>query len=150
MQSTCPHCKSTFAARVGAKPQRYCSASCRRAVQNARAAEQRTQALGSHRNALQASKVTKVAATPSKPASNVLGRDSSRLATLLDAAHSRRGLNAWEIAELARLRGIDPAAPLNQIFGRPSAASASGPHASQAAGSRIARRFQPSDLHDAA
>jgi hypothetical protein len=45
MQSICQHCKSTFTARIGAKPQRYCSASCRRAVQNlrARAGERHTQ-----------------------------------------------------------------------------------------------------------
>jgi hypothetical protein len=49
---TCQHCKTKFTARIGAKPQVYCSASCRRAVQNLRAragrsaAEQRTQASG--------------------------------------------------------------------------------------------------------
>jgi hypothetical protein len=48
MQSTCPNCQTNFTARVGAKPQRYCSTSCRRAVQNARAraGEQRTHAAG--------------------------------------------------------------------------------------------------------
>jgi hypothetical protein len=37
---------------------------------------------------------------------------------LLDKAHSPKGIDAWEIAELAHLRGLDPAAPLRTIFAR--------------------------------
>jgi hypothetical protein len=45
---TCQHCETKFTPRIGAKAQVYCSASCRRAVQNirARADEQHTQVPG--------------------------------------------------------------------------------------------------------
>jgi hypothetical protein len=46
------------------------------------------------------------------------GSNPKRTALLLDKAHSPKGVNAWEIAELAHLRGIDPAAPLRTIFAR--------------------------------
>jgi hypothetical protein len=40
----------------------------------------------------------------------------SRLQTLLDKAHSKRGITSFEIAELAHLRGIPASAPLKVIF----------------------------------
>jgi hypothetical protein len=46
------------------------------------------------------------------------GSNPSRVKTLLDMAHSRGGIGAWEITELAHLRGIDPSAPLRTIFAR--------------------------------
>jgi hypothetical protein len=46
------------------------------------------------------------------------GSNPSRVKTLLDMAHSRKGIGAWEITELAHLRGIDPSAPLRTIFAR--------------------------------
>jgi hypothetical protein len=41
---------------------------------------------------------------------------STRLSTLMAKAHSRGGIDAWEIAELAKLRGISPWAPLRVII----------------------------------
>jgi hypothetical protein len=41
---------------------------------------------------------------------------SARIAELMALAHSRTGINAWEIAELAKLRGISPWAPLRVII----------------------------------
>jgi hypothetical protein len=45
------------------------------------------------------------------------GSNPSRTKLLLDKAHSRAGITSFEIAELAHLRGIDPAAPLRTIWG---------------------------------
>jgi hypothetical protein len=42
--------------------------------------------------------------------------DHKRTDDLLAKAHSRGGIGAWEIAELAHLRGISPSAPLKEIF----------------------------------
>jgi hypothetical protein len=53
----------------------------------------------------------------------VSGADGGRIESLLALANSRRGLNAWDIAELARLRGIDPDAPLRVIFASPRASN---------------------------
>jgi hypothetical protein len=33
-------------------------------------------------------------------------------------ANSRGGVNAWEIAEIAKLRGVSPWAPLHVIIGK--------------------------------
>jgi hypothetical protein len=41
---------------------------------------------------------------------------SDRLSTLMAKGHSKGGINAWEIAELAKLRGISPWAPLRVIL----------------------------------
>jgi hypothetical protein len=45
------------------------------------------------------------------------GSNPSRVKLLLDKAHSRTGITSFEIAELAHLRGIDPSAPLQTIWG---------------------------------
>jgi hypothetical protein len=44
------------------------------------------------------------------------GKIEVLIAALLAKAHSRTGITSFEIAELAKLRGIDPAAPLKVIF----------------------------------
>jgi hypothetical protein len=46
------------------------------------------------------------------------GSNPSRVKLLLAEAHSRTSIDAWGIAELAHLRGLDPAAPLRTIFAR--------------------------------
>jgi hypothetical protein len=43
---------------------------------------------------------------------------SDRLSVLMDKAHSRVGVNAWEVAEIAKLRGISPWSPLAKIIAR--------------------------------
>jgi hypothetical protein len=41
-----------------------------------------------------------------------------RLAELLDKAHSRAGVTSWEIATIAKLRGVSAWAPLEKIIGK--------------------------------
>jgi hypothetical protein len=41
-----------------------------------------------------------------------------RLAELMALAHSRGGIGPWEVAELAKLRGISPWAPLRVILAK--------------------------------
>jgi hypothetical protein len=41
-----------------------------------------------------------------------------RLAELMAKAQSRTGITAWEVAELAKLRGISPWAPLRVIIAK--------------------------------
>jgi hypothetical protein len=43
---------------------------------------------------------------------------SARLEELMARANSRGGVNAWEIAEIAKLRGVSPWAPLHVIIGK--------------------------------
>jgi hypothetical protein len=49
-------------------------------------------------------------------ASDAPSAAADRLTFLMDRAHSRTGINAWEVAELAKLRGISPWAPLRVII----------------------------------
>jgi hypothetical protein len=42
----------------------------------------------------------------------------SRLSVLMEKAHSRVGVNAFEIAEIAKLRGISAWAPVAKIIAR--------------------------------
>jgi hypothetical protein len=41
---------------------------------------------------------------------------AARISELMAKGHSREGINAWEIAELAKLRGISPWSPLRVIL----------------------------------
>jgi hypothetical protein len=43
---------------------------------------------------------------------------SDRLKALMALAHSRGGIGPWEVAELAKLRGISPWAPLRVILAK--------------------------------
>jgi hypothetical protein len=43
---------------------------------------------------------------------------SERIAELMALAHSRTGIDAWQVAELAKLRGISPWAPLRIILAK--------------------------------
>jgi hypothetical protein len=43
---------------------------------------------------------------------------NERISTLMALAHSRGGIGPWEVAELARLRGISPWAPLSVIIAK--------------------------------
>jgi hypothetical protein len=43
---------------------------------------------------------------------------ADRLSELMEKAHSRTGVNAWEIAEIAKLRNISPWAPVAKIIAR--------------------------------
>jgi hypothetical protein len=42
----------------------------------------------------------------------------NRLSELMALAHSRGGIGPWEVAELARLRGMSPWAPLSVIIAK--------------------------------
>jgi hypothetical protein len=43
---------------------------------------------------------------------------ADRLSELMALAHSRGGIGPWEVAELAKLRGISPWAPLRVILAK--------------------------------
>jgi hypothetical protein len=112
----CPQCTTEIpeAPRRGGKPRVYCSRPCQIKAANARrpprptyphAVEPPTQPL--------APTLTNIPPSVKTPVSDAPG---ARLSELMAKAHSRGGINAWEIAELAKLRGRSPWAPLSVIL----------------------------------
>jgi hypothetical protein len=43
---------------------------------------------------------------------------NARISELMALAHSRGGIDPWQVAELAKLRNISPWAPLRVIIGQ--------------------------------
>jgi hypothetical protein len=119
----CAQCAAPFpqpATRRGARPQTYCSRPCQIKAANARRATTRT-----------GRKVTNPqgaapSGLPSSPAllnmspsvdRSVTDARNARISALMTLAHSRGGIDPWQIAELAKLRNISPWAPLRVILG---------------------------------
>jgi hypothetical protein len=111
----CAHCKTEYpeAPRRG-KTKLFCGAPCRVAAGNARRATTRTgrtQGITNPRSGQPvASGAITIPPTPSTPLSD--------LPSLLAKAHSRVGVTAWEIATIAKLKGVSAWAPLSVILGK--------------------------------
>jgi hypothetical protein len=119
----CLQCTTDFpapAARRG-KVQVYCSRPCQTKAANARRASTRKGRVEgiTYPHAGKAPGQPLLSTPPNIPPTvdrSVSDSPSARIAELMALAHSRTGINAWEIAELAKLRGISPWAPLRVII----------------------------------
>jgi hypothetical protein len=125
---TCASCAVDFPApaqRRG-KVQIYCSPKCRVAGGNARRSSTRQGRINGETNPHAGRPVSPEATTippTAKPpvsghASTAESVDGSRLEELMEKAHSRVGVNAFEIALIAKMRGISPWAPTRVILAR--------------------------------
>jgi hypothetical protein len=111
--SVCATCATPLPRRSkarGGKPQSYCSPRCRKTAENRRAGH-------APRATLTIRPSNSLKAASDAPTQRSVA-DEGRVTLLLDKAHSRTGISSFEIAELAKLRGIDPSAPLKVIFAR--------------------------------
>lgn len=118
----CANCNTEFPApaqRRG-KVQTYCSRPCQTKAANARRASTRAGRVEgiTYPRAGKAPGQPLPSTPPNIPPTvdrSVSDLPSARIAELMALAHSRTGINAWEIAELAKLRGISPWAPIRVI-----------------------------------
>jgi hypothetical protein len=135
----CLQCTTDFpapAARRG-KVQTYCSRPCQTKAANARRATTRKgrvdgityphtseapgRPLPSTPSDAPANPQTTTSDSPSVVSDVDRSADVARLAFLMDKAHSRVGVTAWELAEIARARGISAWAPLCVILAKGTA-----------------------------
>jgi hypothetical protein len=124
---TCAQCATEFApGQRRGKVQIYCGPTCRVAGGNARRSTTRAgRILGiTNPHASEPSgrpiapEATNTPPSPSTPLSDSRSVASDRIAELMALAHSRGGINAWQVAELAKLKGRSPWAPLSKIIAR--------------------------------
>jgi hypothetical protein len=119
---TCAQCALSFPAppfRRG-KVQIYCSSQCQTKAANARRATTR-EGRKTNPQVVEPSGRPSPSTLPNIPPSVDMAASepqSSRLAVLMAKAHSREGIDAWEVAELAKLRNISPWSPLRIIIAK--------------------------------
>jgi hypothetical protein len=119
-------CNNEFpeAPRRGARPQTYCNPKCQiKAANERRSIKRRGEAQGpSNLSTGGAAPGRPVASDPMRisPSAKTPPSDSpsARINALMALAHSRGGIDPWQVAELARLRNISPWAPLRVIIGK--------------------------------
>jgi hypothetical protein len=122
---TCAQCATEFpqpAARRG-KVQIFCSPKCRVAGGNARRATTRVGRINGETYPHAGEPSTQplsptLIATPPSVERSASDAPVDRLSELLAKAHSRAGVTAFEIAEIARARGISAWAPLSVIIAK--------------------------------
>jgi hypothetical protein len=120
---TCAQCAAPFPApstRRG-KVQIYCAKDCQTKAANARRQTTRAGRKGAtiETNPRPSSPTPpELPATVDRSVSDRQDTPNNRLKALLDKAHSRGGVNAFEIATIAKLRGISPWAPVAKILAR--------------------------------
>jgi hypothetical protein len=131
---TCEHCSTAFTAptqRRGARARRFCTPKCQQTAANARRQTTREGRKGNLSTAAEPSGqpvapgVITIPPTHSTPLTGPLSRLSdspytpaTRLSALMALAHSKGGINPWQLAELARLRGMSPWAPARLIMSK--------------------------------
>jgi hypothetical protein len=123
---TCAQCATEFPQppRTRGKVQRYCSKPCQTKAANMRRATTRAGRINgvTYPQAGKApigplhSTLTDTHATVDRAATETPHTPSDRLSELMEKAHSRGGVTAWEIAEIAKLRGRSPWSPLRVIL----------------------------------
>jgi hypothetical protein len=123
----CLQCTAEFPAppaRRG-KVQVYCSRPCQTKAANVRRASTRAGRINGitypHAGEpLQRLKTPEAMSIPPSVDRSASDRPSAadRLSFLMDKAHSRVGVTAWEIAEIARARNISAWAPVSKILAR--------------------------------
>jgi hypothetical protein len=126
---TCANCANDFPAPPvlrGGRVRRFCTPKCRVAGANQRRATTRLgRTLGpTNPHAQEPSGLPSSPTLPNmspsvdRSASDRQDTPSDSLANLLDKAHSRVGVTAWEIATIAKMRGISAWAPVRVIIAR--------------------------------
>jgi hypothetical protein len=116
---TCPQCTAEFKQPPPrGKPQVYCGRPCQITAANQRRATTRKGRLGQANPQPLAPTPVKLRPTVDRSPSERQDTPSNRLSELMAKAHSRGGIDAWEIAELAKLRGISPWAPARVIMAK--------------------------------
>jgi hypothetical protein len=121
----CATCTHEFPeATRGGRAQAYCSPPCRVAAANSRRSTTRKGRMVGAKP-LGATNPQPLSPTPPTmpPSVDTSPRDrpdttADRLSELMAMAHSPKGVTAWEIAEIAKLRNISPWAPVAKIIAR--------------------------------
>jgi hypothetical protein len=113
----CATCTHEFPeATRGGRAQAYCSPPCRVAAANSRRSTTRKGRLGAaNPQPLSPTPPTMPPSVDTSPSDRFNPRSDS-LSALMAKAHSRVGVTAWEIAIIAKLRGISAWAPLSVIL----------------------------------
>jgi hypothetical protein len=116
---TCALCATAFTPppiRRGGKPRVYCGKPCQTQAANARRVRGRANLSTAVKPAGQplAPEATTIPPTVDMAASDAR---NARISALMTLAHSRGGIDPWQVAELAKLKGISPWAPLRVILG---------------------------------
>jgi hypothetical protein len=115
----CLSCKEEYqpGPRRGARPQAYCTPKCQQTAANQRRASTRSGrgagALRTPKSILESPESPSTIHTPPEAPNPV-----DRLDELMDKAHSKTGIGAFEVAELARLRGLSPWTPFRLIVSK--------------------------------
>lgn len=115
----CLTCTSDFpAATRGGRAQKFCSPPCRVADANSRRSTTRKGRQGvTNPQPLSTTPPTARPTVETSP-TDAPATPSDRLNELMEKAHSRTGINAFELADLARLRGLSPWTPARLIMSK--------------------------------
>jgi hypothetical protein len=115
----CLQCNEEFPpAPVRGKPQTFWSRTCQSKAANARRSTTRAGRKGmTNPRPSSPTPPALPSAVDMSPSDRPTPR-AERISTLMALAHSRGGIGPWEVAELARLRGISPWAPLSVIIAK--------------------------------
>jgi hypothetical protein len=125
----CAQCAAPFDAptqRRGARARRFCTPKCQQTAANARRQTTREGRKGNLSTAGDGSGQPLPSTLTNTPPSgsralsdarNVSAARLARISALMTLAHSRGGIDPWQVAELAKLRNISPWAPLRVILG---------------------------------
>ena len=96
----------------------YCGKPCQIQAANARRATTRTGRTNGITNPHSGLPSSPEATTiPPSDSKALTDARNARISALMTLAHSRGGIDPWQVAELARLRNISPWAPLRVILG---------------------------------
>ena len=119
---TCAQCTAPFQPppRKGGKEQRFCSRPCQIKAANARRVRGKVAGATYPHAGEPSGRPLAPAPTNIPPSVDRSATDSpsARLSELMAKAHSRGGVTAWEVAEIAKLRGISAWAPLSVIIAK--------------------------------
>ena len=129
---TCPSCSTSFqpAPPRGGKPQTWCSRPCQiKAANERRSIKRRSsrpnlskgaqpQPAALPQEALSTPTLLTMPPSVDRLVSEPQHTPAERIAELLAKGHSREGISAWDLATLAKLRGISPWAPVRVILAK--------------------------------
>ena len=117
----CLNCNIEFpeAPRRGPRPKTFCSRPCQIKAANERRSIKRRGDLSTTGKAPGRPVAPGVTIVPPSASRALSDSPSARISALMALAHSSRGgIDAWQVAELAKLKGVSPWAPLRVIIGQ--------------------------------
>ena len=117
---TCAQCATPFPApaqRRGGRVQIYCQRACQITAANIRRDLKRKGNLSTAVKPSGRVDMAKVITIPPSNSRAASDAHNTRISALMTLAHSRGGIDPWQIAELAKLKGVSPWAPLRVILG---------------------------------